>query len=577
MTFADGTTQTTASGSGYSNVNVTAFLANSSILNFGNIGNTYPTQSNISQVLVGQQTALTSAGGTNTTTTYLMNNLYFGANGAAFYRNTQSGAAWITIAGSGINFAGTSGAVTGNTAQGMGSWAQLNSTAFATQNAVGITSAGTLAVNGTGGITTTQGTFPLLNATATTINFGGAATTITMGTTASNVWVGSALGNNTKALTLRATGVWNTTVYGSSSGGYNSPPYNNVATTGGSGAGMTVNLTGVVGGYPSGATVVNPGVGYKNGDVITATGGAYFTITNYSSINTGNSAAAYTLDIDGNLTVPGNLITTGGLFISNISSANYITANTIVTTGGWGNISNVAYITANTIISTASIVGDFSNANVNARTIFVTSATNGTTGIYAVPNGSSTGAAWQAVNSSNLAAASKIMITTNGTTDVQLVSGINGAGTYLPLSFYNNGSAQMQLTVAGNLNMTVNNSVSTSGTGYFIGNVVGTQYGNSSGTTATYTGNVTAGGIVATQYGNSYGTTASYTGNITAGGGSGPQTRFLWDTWQANSTSALSAFTPSGTIGGNATWDSTQAYGLKLTTTTTLLSYFIIM
>ena len=125
----------------------------------------------------------------------------------------------------------------------------------------------------------------------------------------------------------------------------------------------------------------------------------------------------------------------------------------------------------------------------------------------------------------------------------------------------------MQLTVSGNLNMTVNNSVSTSGTGYFIGNAVGT--------TANYTGNVTASGIVATQYGNSYGTTATYTGNVTAGGSSGPQTRFLWDTWQANSTSALSAFTPSGTIGGNAAWDSTQAYGLKLTPATTSQSGYI--
>jgi hypothetical protein len=79
------------------------------------------------------------------------------------------------------------------------------------------------------------------------------------------------------------------------------------------------------------------------------------------------------------------------------------------------------------------------------------------------------------------------MITTNGSTDVQLVSGINGAGTYLPLSFYNNGSAQMQLTVAGNLNMSLNNSITANGTGYFIGNTVGT--------TANYTGNVTVGNL----------------------------------------------------------------------------------
>jgi hypothetical protein len=48
------------------------------------------------------------------------------------------------------------------------------------------------------------------------------------------------------------------------------------------------------------------------------------------------------------------------------------------------------------------------------------------------------------------------------------------------------------------------------------GNLIGTQYGNTIGTTAVYSGNVTAGNIIGNQYGNSIGTTATYTGNITA-------------------------------------------------------------
>lgn len=43
------------------------------------------------------------------------------------------------------------------------------------------TASGTLAVNGTSGITTTQTTFPLVDSTATTVNFAGAATTLTIG------------------------------------------------------------------------------------------------------------------------------------------------------------------------------------------------------------------------------------------------------------------------------------------------------------------------------------------------------------------------------------------------------------
>ena len=83
--------------------------------------------------------------------------------------------------------------------------------------------------------------------------------------------------------------------------------------------------------------------------------------------------------------------------------------------------------------------GDFSNATFASRTAFQTGTVNGSTGIYALPNGTSTAASWQATNNSNPTNASKILIATNGTTDVQLVSGINGTGTYLPLSIYNGG------------------------------------------------------------------------------------------------------------------------------------------
>jgi len=93
--------------------------------------------------------------------------------------------------------------------------------------------------------------------------------------------------------------------------------------------------------------------------------------------------------------------------------------------------------------------GDFSNATVASRTAFVTGTTNGSTGIYALPNGTSTAASWQATNNSTPTNASKILIATNGSTDVQLVSGINGSGTYLPLTFWNNGAEKMRLAVSG--------------------------------------------------------------------------------------------------------------------------------
>jgi len=94
---------------------------------------------------------------------------------------------------------------------------------------------------------------------------------------------------------------------------------------------------------------------------------------------------------------------------------------------------------------------DFSNSTLTSRLNFQTSTTNSSTGIYALPNGTSVAASWQAANNSDPTNASKVLIATNGTTDVQLVSGINGTGTYLPLTFYNNGGEKMRLSVAGGL------------------------------------------------------------------------------------------------------------------------------
>jgi hypothetical protein len=94
---------------------------------------------------------------------------------------------------------------------------------------------------------------------------------------------------------------------------------------------------------------------------------------------------------------------------------------------------------------------DFTNATLTSRNSFQTSTTNGSTGIYALPNGTSTASSWQATNNANPTNASKILIATNGSTDVQLVSGINGTGTYLPLSFYVNGAQAYQMTTTGAL------------------------------------------------------------------------------------------------------------------------------
>jgi hypothetical protein len=64
-----------------------------------------------------------------------------------------------------------------------------------------ITTTGTLALNASGGITTNQTTFPLVNTTATTVNFAGAATTVSIGAGTGKVTI-----NSTDATSSTTTG-----------------------------------------------------------------------------------------------------------------------------------------------------------------------------------------------------------------------------------------------------------------------------------------------------------------------------------------------------------------------------------
>jgi hypothetical protein len=95
------------------------------------------------------------------------------------------------------------------------------------------------------------------------------------------------------------------------------------------------------------------------------------------------------------------------------------------------------------------IQGDFDNATLNNRTKLQTTTTNATTNVYVVPNGSSTSAGVSVANNSSLTNASKIVMATNGSTDTQIISGINGSGTYLPMSFYTNNALAMQIGTNG--------------------------------------------------------------------------------------------------------------------------------
>jgi hypothetical protein len=92
-------------------------------------------------------------------------------------------------------------------------------------------------------------------------------------------------------------------VINSTSGSWEANPNLSLATTGGSGSGLTVNVS-EVGGYASTIEIATAGTGYNNGDLITVTSGtsnATFTIV-IAGRNT------WTFGIDGNLTLPNGAV-----------------------------------------------------------------------------------------------------------------------------------------------------------------------------------------------------------------------------------------------------------------------------
>jgi hypothetical protein len=110
------------------------------------------------------------------------------------------------------------------------------------------------------------------------------------------------------------------------------------------------------------------------------------------------------------------------------------------------------------------IQGDFDTATLALRTRMQTSTTNATTGVYVVPNGSATSASVQVSNAADPTNASKLVVATNASTDTQIVSGANGSGSYLPLSFYTNNDIRFQMGNAGELNVRTAPGTVSSGT-----------------------------------------------------------------------------------------------------------------
>jgi hypothetical protein len=95
---------------------------------------------------------------------------------------------------------------------------------------------------------------------------------------------------------------------------------------------------------------------------------------------------------------------------------------------------------------------DFSNATSANRFCFQTTTANSSTGVFAIPSGSATGATWRAFNAADPDNAGYIDILA-GATAQEIRAGRNGTGSFLPLVFRTNGSIQMRLNTDGNFGL----------------------------------------------------------------------------------------------------------------------------
>jgi hypothetical protein len=162
------------------------------------------------------------------------------------------------------------------------------------------------------------------------------------------------------------------------------------------------------------------------------------------------------------------------------SGTGSLTVNVVAKSGSgtlasWGIILVPSFVGSDISFSGTSgrFQADFSNATFGSRFLFQTITTNGNTNFSVIPNGTATGSALLATNSSgttNFAYGSLEV----STTDVRLVSGVAGTGTAIPMTFYVNGGERARITTGGDwmLGKTVS-TLNTAGV-YLYSNGLGT-------------------------------------------------------------------------------------------------------
>jgi hypothetical protein len=272
---------------------------------------------------------------------------------------------------------------------------------------------------GNNGILTLPGGSQISETANTSVNITANANTWAFGVDG-NLTVPGSLVNDT-SIVLAAPSIFNICTIATAGSGYNTGS-SLKATTGGSGSGMTVGIGYGLSNQLTSVSVVNPGTGYVNGDVITVsegTGGTFviskynqsanqtnnntiqtdFTFANstvtlpiygematdYSMTLTTNLANAgntssWTFGTDGNLTVPGNLVIAGNTSVFGTNASLLQTTDNLpliaLSSGANGAVSSI-WVEDVANVGTSNIAAVYANPTVGSGIVRIAVGQNG--------------------------------------------------------------------------------------------------------------------------------------------------------------------------------------------------------
>ena len=231
----------------------------------------------------------------------------------------------------------------------------------------------------------------------------------------------------------------------------------------GSGSGLTnipnsalsnssISVVGSTGLNVSGSPVALGGtVTLTNSGVTSIVAGTNVTIsgaTGAVTINASSPNVGVTDDTTTNATVYPTWVTatTGNLPIKVSSTKTTLNPSTgLFTSSAFSTPGNLSFSG-----TSQRILGDFSTTTYINRLAFQSNVTNGNTSITALPNGTSTNSGISVFNNSDPTNAAFTQITASATAS-NLIAGITGTGTYLPLQFVTSNAPRLSIDTAGNV------------------------------------------------------------------------------------------------------------------------------